>query len=159
MELRTVHGLIQQWYQHQSEKIKNQSRATEFQESEKVTIYHHEIHKKSIRKLQTPGGVLEGHALCAAFLEQEVKNLLLTNADLDPTSQNTLLEELTPCFTEADNAILKSPPTLKSVRETIDASNLHAAPGCDGIPSLLYKVCWDTIGPSLTEVMQEVFKC
>ena len=164
VELRNVHVLIQQWYQQQSEKIKNQSRASEFQESEKVTIYHHEIHKKAIRKsailkLQTPGGVIEGHALCSAFLEQEVKNLLLTNASLSPTSQNTLLDELTPCFTETDNAILKSPPTLKSVKETIDASNLHAAPGCDGIPSLLYKVCWDTVGPGLTDVMKEVFLC
>ena len=97
--------------------------------------------------------------MCAAFLEQEVKNLLLTDAGLDPSSQNTLLDELTPCFTEADNAILKSPPTLKSVKENIDASNLHAAPGCDGIPSLLYKVCWDTIGPGLTDVMKEIFLC
>ena len=103
--------------------------------------------------------MLEGHALCAAFLEQEVKNLLLTNADLDPTSQNTLLEELTPCFTEADNAILKSPPTLKSVKETMYVSNLHASPGCNGIPSLLYKVCWDTVGPGLTDVMKEIFLC
>jgi hypothetical protein len=156
VELRIVHGLIQQWYQHQCEKIKNQSRATEFQESEKVTIYHHEIHKKLIRKsailkLQTPGGVLEGHAHCAAFLENEVKNLLLTDAGLDLNAQNVLLDELVPCFTEADNTILMSPPTLQSVKDTIDASNLHAAPGCDGIPSLLYKVCWEAIGPSLTE--------
>ena len=73
-ELKTVHGLIQQWYQNQCDKIKNQSRASEFQESEKVTIYHHEIHKKKIRKsailkLQTPSGVLEGHSQCANYLE------------------------------------------------------------------------------------------
>ena len=52
---------------------------------------------------------------------------------------------------------LRAPPTLQSVKDTINASNLHAAPGCDGIPSLLYKVCWATIGTSLTEVMQEIF--
>ena len=159
-----MHSLIQQWYQKQCEKIKLESRASEFQESEKVTIYHHEIHKKLIRKsailkLQTPDGLLEGHDQCAAFLEKDVKNLLLTDANLDLTAQSTLLEEISPCFTDADNAILESPPTLQSVQDTIKASNLHAAPGCDGIPSLLYKVCWDTIGPSLTEVMQDVFKC
>ena len=45
-ELKTVHGLIQQWYEKECDKVKNQSRATEFQEAEKVTIYHPKIHKK-----------------------------------------------------------------------------------------------------------------
>ena len=61
-------------------------------------------------------------------------------------------------FTEADNVILSSPPTLKDVKETIDASNLQAAPGNDGIPSIFYKTCWNTMGEPLTEVMLEVFK-
>ena len=77
---------------------------------------------------------------CAAFLEDDVNNLRLTDANLDLTAQSTLLEEISPCFPEAGNAILESPPTLKSVQDTIKASNLHAAPRCDGIPSLLYKV-------------------
>ena len=116
-----------------------ESRASEFQESEKVTIYHHEIHKKKIRKsailkLQTPSGVLEGHSQCANYLENEVKALLLTDAGLDLAAQHLLLDEVAPCFTEADNAILRTAPTLQSVKETIDASNLHAAPGSDGIP-------------------------
>ena len=94
-ELRTVHSLIHQWYQRQCEKIKLESRASEFQESEKVTIYHHEIHQKLVRKsailkLQTPDGLLEGHDQCAAFLEREVKNLLLSDAGLDITAQSTL---------------------------------------------------------------------
>ena len=49
-ELKTVHNQIQQWYQEASNKIKDLSRAAEFQKSEKVTIYHHEVHKKLIRK-------------------------------------------------------------------------------------------------------------
>ena len=146
VELANVHSLIQGWYAKQCEKVKIQSRKAEFQESEKVTIYHHEIHKKLIRKsailkLQTPGGVIEGHDQCATFLENEVKSLLLTDAGLDPTAQNVLLDDIEPCFTEADNVILRAPPTLQSVKDTINSSNLHSAPGCDGIPSLLYKVC------------------
>ena len=117
------------------------------------------IRKSAILKLQTPSGIIEGHAECSTFLENEVKSLLLTDAGLDQSAQNILLEEILPCFTEADNAILRSPPTLQCVKDTINDSNLHAAPGCDGIPSLLYKVCWDTIGQHLTEVMQEVFLC
>jgi hypothetical protein len=88
-----------------------------------------------------------------------VKALLLTDASLDLDAQHLLLDEVPPCFTEADNTILRTAPTLKSVKETIDASNLHAAPGSDGIPSLLYKVCWEVVGPSLTEVMHEIFLC
>ena len=116
LELNNVHALIQGWYQNQSEKVKVKSRAQEFQDSEKVTVYHHEIHKKLVKKsailkLQTPSGIIEGHDACATFLENEVKNLLLTDAGLDQSAQNTLLEEISPCFTEADNIILRAPPT------------------------------------------------
>ena len=100
-----------------------------------------------------------GHDACSTFLEDDVKSLLLSDAGLDQSAQNILLDELSPCFTEADNVILRSPPTQQCVKDTINNSNLHAAPGCDGIPSLFYKVCWDTIGQYLTEVMHEIFLC
>ena len=84
---------------------------------------------------------------------------MLTDAGLDLNAQKPLLEEISPCFTEADNEILRAPPTQQDVLDTINDSNLHAAPGCDGIPSLFYKVCWDTVGPSLTDVMNEFHLC
>ena len=73
-----MHIKIQLWYQESCEKIKYQSRASEFQTNEKVTIYHHEVHKKMIRKsailkLETPIGIIEGHNKCAEYLENEVK--------------------------------------------------------------------------------------
>ena len=162
-DLRSVHHQIQQWYQRACEKIKDQSRALEFQSSEKVTIYHHEIHRKlikksSILKLETPAGLIEGHAKCAEYLENEVKNLLLVDAGLTPEAQSKLLEEIAPCFTAADNALFASPPSQDDVKKAVESSNMHAAPGNDGIPSLLYKTCWDTMGPALTEVMQEIHK-
>jgi hypothetical protein len=85
--------------------------------------------------------------------------LLLVDAELVPLAQQQLLEEVLPCFTESDNAILRAPPTKTDVKKTVDDSNLNAAPGNDGIPSLLYKVCWDTMGDALTDVMQEIFLC
>ena len=65
-ELNTVHLLIEQWYNKESEKVQHQSRVKEFQSSEQTSIYHHELHKKmlkrtSILKLQTEEGLLEGH--------------------------------------------------------------------------------------------------
>ena len=108
-------------------------------------------------KLQTPGGIIQGHKLCSEFLEREVKNLLLTDAGLDQAAQDCLLEEVEPCFSEADNSILTAPPTLKCVKKTIESSNLHAAPGSDGLPSLFYKVCWNTMGEPLTDVMKDIF--
>ena len=36
------------------------------------------------------------------------------------------------------------------------SSNLAAAPGTDGIPSLLYHVCWDHLGEALTEVVRTI---
>ena len=164
VELASIHNLIHRWYENRCEKVKIQSRKAEYQDSEKVTIYHHEIHKKLIRKssilkLQTSEGIIEGHDRCAAYLEKEVKDLLLTEAGLDHTAQDTLLDDVHPCFSEEDNAALCAPPTLRDVKETINNSNLHAAPGCDGIPSLLYKVCWETMGEPLVEVMNEIFNC
>ena len=38
----------------------------------------------------------------------------------------------------------------------LSASNLHAAPGCDGITSFLYSECRETMGDPLTETMQAI---
>ena len=134
----------------------------EFQESERSTIYHHEIHKKIIRrtsilKLQTEHGVIEGHDECASFLEQTVEDLLLHPAQLDPLAQQALLAEVQPVFTQEDNAKMLTPPKNEDVLATVSASNLDAAPGTDGLPSLLYKECWSVLGDSLSDVMRAVF--
>ena len=86
-ELKTIHIQIDQWYQNENEKIQHQSRVKEFQSSEKTTIYHHELHKRTIKrnailKLQTVHGILEGRDLCAAHLEKSVEDLLLHPAVL-----------------------------------------------------------------------------
>ena len=69
-ELRIIQRQIERWYCQESEKIKAQSRIDEYQQDEKTRIYHHDLHKKkvkrsSILKLQTPEGILEGHDACA----------------------------------------------------------------------------------------------
>ena len=65
-EMRCVQLEIEEWYQNQSEKILLQSRSKEVSTSEKVRIYHHDLHKKHIRrssilKLDTKNGLLDGH--------------------------------------------------------------------------------------------------
>ena len=161
-ELKLVHLLIEKWYTRESEKVQHQSRIQEFQNSERSTIYHHELHKRiikrsSILKLQTSNGIIEGHDECAAFLEQTVEDLLLHPAELDAQAQQTLLAEIVPVFTAEDNTKMLTPPTNDDVLETVTSSNLHAAPGTDGLPSLLYKECWPTLGPALSDVMRGVF--
>ena len=64
---------------------------------------------------------------------------------------------MVPVFTQEDNEKFLTPPTKEKVYKTISKSNLHAAPGTDGIPSLLYKECRETIGDHLTDVMGEIF--
>ena len=157
-QLKSVHLLIEQWYRRESEKIQHQSRAREFQSNEKTTIYHHELHKRIIKrnailKLQSDQGLLEGHAACAAYLERSVEELLLHPAVLDQLSQQVLLDEVVPVFTDEDNTRFMTPPDAEKVLKVVNASNLYAAPGTDGIPSLLYKECWNVMGTSLTEVM------
>ena len=115
------------------------------------------IIKSSILKLQTPSRILEGHKECANFLEKEVQNLLLTDAGLDHAAQVALLDEISPCFTEADNAIFCALPDQSEIKEILWSSNQHAAPGTDGLTAYLYCQCWDLLGDPLTEVIQAVF--
>ena len=160
-DLNAVHLLINQWYDRECEKVKHQSRVEDIIQSEKVRIYHHEIHHKhlkktSILKLEVGNEVLEGHSACAKFLEESVSELLLHPVELDRDAQECLLLEVEPVFSDSDNEQLLSPPTKEDVKEVLDSSNLQAAPGSDGITSLLYKVCWDILGDPLTEIMKAI---
>ena len=155
--------LINQWYENENEKVKLQSRILDITNSEKVNIYHHALHHKNIRKtsilkLETDQGLLQGHSACAEFLENSVKDLLLKPSNLDRTAQDMLLTDVKKVFTSEDNELLEKSPSLNEVKEVIENSNLHAAPGSDGITSYLYKVCWDILGYHLTEVMQAIFE-
>ena len=87
-----------------------------------------------------------------------MEKLLLHPASLDSTAQQALLSEVEPVFTQEDNQKLLTPPSEDSVYKTVCRSNLHAAPGTDGIPSYIYKECWDILGGPLVDVMREVFK-
>ena len=161
-DLQAVHYLIESWYQKESEKVQHQSKVDEFQKNEKTTIYHHELHKKvmkksSILKLDTGLGIIEGHAACSNFLEKTVEDLLSYPASLNLMAQEILLDEVEPVFTENDNELFLTPPSKEEVWKTVCDSNLNAAPGTDGIPSLFYKECWDLMGDPLTDVMKQVF--
>ena len=138
-----------------------QARSGEVDTNEKVRIYHHELHKKhikrsSILKLQTDDGMKEGHDECASYLEAQVGHLLLNPGVLDQVAREAMLREVDKVFTDRDNSKLPSKPSQEEVRKVITKSNLSAAPGSDGIPSLLYDRCWDSLGLPLTEVVQAV---
>ena len=157
-ELKSVHLLIEKWYKNESEKIQHQTRVHEFQSNEKTTIYHHELHKRIIKrnailKLQSENGILEGHTACASLLERSVEDLLHHPAVLDQHLQQVLLDEVEPVFTAEDNVKFLVPPDAEKVKKVVNSSNLYAAPGTDGLPGLLYKECWSVLGTSLTEVM------
>ena len=160
-ELKCVQVDIDEWYQKESEKILIQSRSDEVSSSEKVRIYHHDLHKKhlkksSILKLQTEFGLLEGHDQCAAFLENQVEDLLLNPATVDQAARESMLNEVEQVFTVQDNEKLLALPSMDDVKVTLANSNLLAAPGTDGIPSLLYSKCWEVMGTALTEVVQAI---
>ena len=162
-ELRTVQQAIQHWYERESEKIILQSRADDVNINEKVRIYHHDLHKKnmkrsSILKLQTERGLLEGHDLCASYLEDQVGDLLLHPAPLHQGARDCLLEEVEKVFSEEDNQKFMVLPDEDEVKEVLTKSNLLAAPGTDGIPSLLYHECWPIMKEKFTQVIQSIFQ-
>ena len=160
-DLKQVQLQIQRWYESECEKVKLQARADEIGSSERVRIYHHELHAKhikrsSILKLKTEKGTLEGHVECAKYLEKAVGDILLHPAELNEAAQDALLKEVKPVFTAEDNKMMKKVPTMEEVKESVWSSNMNAAPGTDGLTNLLYKLCWDTLGNSLTEVAQAI---
>ena len=128
-ELFEIQLNIQTWYQSLSEKIQHQSRVDEYQVSEQTRIYHHELHRKhlkkcSILKLITNEGTIEGHDLCAKYLENTVGNLLLEPAELNENAQETLLSEVDTVITDANNEMLAAVPTKKEVY-----NKWHSKPG------------------------------
>ena len=161
-ELRAVQQDIMLWYDAESKKIILQSKVDDVSQSEHVRIYHHDLHRKSMKRssilqLQTEKGLLEGHDLCSSYLEEQVANLLLSPAPLHPEAREALLGEVDRVFTDQDNQNFMKLPDEKEVKEVLNKSNLLAAPGSDGIPSLLYHECWDILKTRFTEVIQAIF--
>ena len=94
---------------------------------------------------------------CAPFLESTVKDLLLHPAQLNHAAQDTLLADVDPVFTDADDDLLLKLPCKQEVKETLAAANQHAAPGTDGLTSFFYKQCFDVMGDPLTYMVSAVF--
>ena len=157
-EHKKVQLEINEWYQEESKKLQIQSKMDEIVESETVNIFHHEIHKKHITKssilklTSEENESLNGHHECAAYLEKCVSQLLSGAPQLDSQAQSVLLQEVEEVFSEEDNALLLKTPTKEEVFKNLCESNLHAAPGSDGLTSYFYKECWDIMGDSLVEL-------
>ena len=161
-ELKVTHLCIIKWYENEAQKIKYQSQVAEHQFSEKVRVYHHSLHQKKIKKssilkLETPEGLKVGHSACAEYLERIVEEVLNSNVGLNPESQNVLLNEVDHVFSDEDNNKLLAVPSQQEVWLTLLDSNLHAAPGTDGLTNYFYKECFDIVGGPLTEVVAKVF--
>ena len=108
-------------------------------------------------KLETELGIVEGHENCAKYLEGKVHELLDRPAELDSDAQNQLLQYVEQVFTDADNEMLEQMPTMNELYETLNESNLKSAAGSDGIPGLVYKECWSSLGKSLCDVVKDIF--
>ena len=112
------------WHSKESEKVKLQARAEELNESENVRIYHHELHKKHIKRsqileLKTETQTLLGHQQCAKYLENSVAELLLHPAALDSAAQDELLAEVDKVFTPEDNKLMTKVPNKTEVKESV----------------------------------------
>ena len=53
--------------------------------------------------------------------------------------------------------MLEAVPSENELFKTLNASNLHASAGSDGITGLVYKECWNILGNSLCKVAQAIF--
>ena len=159
-ELKLVQKEITDFYENESSKIMIESKTYDIESSEKTRIFHHsnlrsKIKKSQITKLMTGDGIIVGQKECHEYLEKEVKDILSSHHHEDEEATNDLLKEVDVCVTEEDNTMLKKIPDENEVKEVIRNSNLQSAPGRDGIPVLLYSVCWDIIGESMMEMIRD----
>ena len=61
-------------------------------------------------------------------------------------------------FTDKDNEAIMKVLTKAEIKQILQASNHHAAPGSDGLTSYFYPKCFDIMGDTLTEVVQNIFR-
>ena len=108
-ELFNIQQQIESWHKQECQKIKLQARSEELNKSESVRIYHHELHKRkikrtSITKLDTGSQILIGHKEFTNYLEKTISDLLLLHpTNLSTAAQDELLKEVGVVFTDADN--------------------------------------------------------
>ena len=162
VDLSVVQSKISQWYKRESKKVQDLCRKDEFQSDESTRIYHHNLHRKSIKKssilsLETENGLIEGHKSCAEYLERKVRDLIGCPADLDMHAQQVLLNITTKVYTDNDNSTLEKLPSKEELYKTLSLSNLNASAGTDGITALVYKECWNDLGDSLLNVFTAIF--
>ena len=160
-ELFNIQQQIVSWHKQECQKIKLQARSEELNKSESVRIYHHELHKRkikrtSITKLDTDSQILIGHKEFTNYLEKTISDLLLHPANLYEAAQDELLKEVGVVFADVDNRLLMKSPDKEEVKKSVETANLHAAPGTDGLTTYLYHTCWEILGDGLTEVVKTV---
>lgn len=154
---------IKQWFIEEAETAIFLINAQEIEENETLNLYHHDLHKKKIQRaaittLSTPDGIINGHKKCSEFITKDVANLLENEFKFDDKSQKILLNEVVPVFTEKDNFLLRKLPSKQEIKEILQKSNHHSAPGLDGITYYFYYKLFHIIGNTLVIVLQLIFK-
>ena len=161
--LKATQLKITEWFDKEAEKVKTFAKIDDMEQSEKVRIFHHDLRRRSlnkstITKLKTPAGIITGHRACSEFLCEEVRNLWENEALLNPASQEELLKEVEPSFTEEDNKRLVATITNHEIKESLKKCNMKAAPGTDSITYKVFQSCWHILGEDLCEVLREVVR-
>ena len=162
-KLREVQLQINEWFEVEAEKVKLHAKLHDVEDSEKVRIYHHEQlyrvnNRCSITKLKSAEGLVTGHRACADLLNKQTEELLGAEAHLCQDAQEALLADVEGVFTDKDNEMLEKEITNEEVWESLKSSNIHSAPGSDGISFSTYVHCWSSLGSHLCEVIREVVK-
>ena len=159
--LKEIQLKIVNWFEEEAEKVKRFAQLEDIEKSEKVRLYHHELHKRvvnksTIVKLRTPEKDLIGHKECAEYLAEEVRNLWEKEIHLNDEAQEELLQDVEKVFTEEDNKLLEAPISNQEIRESLERCNFKASPGTDSVTYLTYKSCWHILGEDLGDVLREV---
>lgn len=75
-----------------------------------------------------------------------------------PPRNQQILDLITPCITDQDNAQLLAIPSMEEVKEVIFMMKPWAAPGSDGFQAGFYQETWSIVGDNLVSMVQHFFK-
>lgn len=106
--------------------------------------------------------VLEDSSGVPVFEKSQIVNVISEYFKVIFTSSGNSATEvvnaaLTPCISEATNALLTGMPTPLEIKEGMFAIHRDKAPGPDGFSASFFQSNWDSVGPMITKEIQGFF--
>ena len=94
----------------------------------------------------------------SSVLEKEAVNFFKTlYTEETPGSGQEAATWAGSVLSEEDRVLLGAPVSVEKVQEAVFSMGPFKAPGPDGLQPVFYQQCWEVVGPSVVEMVQQAF--